>query len=248
MAEEFEPFDPQHFDVLPHDIEEIDLCIKYANSVLNTEASRSFRKWRDQIQVSSLIDLSHFSPLSIDIPAGSLFYPCSGNDFNLPIEVFSNCVSEFHFADAFSRSYGHNNLVKNVVCKEVPWVGRIALGETSQFKKVIDKSKAIFHCKDGLLTLLDDIVDLSIFFYRGDSTGEGGSNQLWQGPVLLDYVLMRIQDGGLLCADDSNGFGPLFNELRKSKKVDYRNVKIQRLDTENLSSLSNMKIWQVTKI
>lgn len=248
MEEELEPFDPEHFDVLPKDIREIENCIAYANDYLQLETLRSLPNWKNQIQESSLLDLSHFSQLSVDIPTGSFFYPCSGNDFNLPIEVFSSCVNEFHFADALNRNYGQNKELKpRMINKEIPWIGSVAIGETSQSKKVIDGSRAIFHRKDGLLTLVEDIVDLTIFFYRGDSGGEGGSNQLWQGPVLLDYVLMRIQDGGLFCADESNGFGPLFSQQRNSNQVDYRNVTLRRLSTENLSALSNVKIWQVTK-
>lgn len=246
--EELEQFDPQHFDVLPHDIREIEQCIEYANDYLQLETSRSLPKWQNQIQSSSHLDLLHFSQLSVDIPKGSFFYPSSGNDFHLPIEVFSNYVNEFHFADALNRNYGQNkHLKRNMITKEIPWIGRIAMGETSQSQKAINKSHAIFHRKDGLLTLLEDIDDLTIFFYRGDSRGEGGSGQLWQGPVLLDYVLLRIQDGGLLCADDSNGFGSLFSELRESIHVNYRHLTLRRLDNNNLDTLSDLKFWQVSK-
>jgi hypothetical protein len=246
--EENEIFDPQDFDVLPNDIREIDCCIEYANKCLQTATSRSLPKWPTQVSDSSPSDLSYFPQLSVDVPKGSFFYPCSGNDFNLPIEVFSNYANEFHFADAFSRDYGKNKSLRpEVITTDIPWIGKIALGGYSQSKKEIDDAQVIFHRKDGLITLLEDIVDLTIFFYRGDSSGEGGSGQLWQGPVLLDYVLMRIQSGGLLCTDDSNGFGSLFNELRSMHQVDYRNVCLRRLDTKNLRTLNNLKIWQVTK-
>ncbi len=246
--EEDELFDPKDLDVLPHDILDIDRCIEYANNYLQIATSRSLFNWSDPILTSSPSDFSYFSDLSINVPRGRFFYPCSGNDFNLPIKIFSNFVNEFHFADVFNRNYGKNKSSKpEVITSEIPWIGKIELGEYSQCKKEIDGMQAIFHRKDGLITLIEDIVDLTIFFYRGDSSGEGGSAQLWQGPVLLDYVLMRIQSGGLLCTDDSNGFGSLFNELRNAHQVDYRNMTLRRLDTKNLKALNNLKIWQVTK-
>lgn len=62
----------------------------------------------------------------------------------------------------------------------------------------------MLHSKVGLLTLVDDMRSLSIFYYRGDSGGEGGSGQRVLGPVGFHCVLARLLNGGLICTDGSN--------------------------------------------
>ncbi len=46
---------------------------------------------------------------------------------------------------------------------------------------------------------------LSVFFYRGDSAGEGGSGIRWLGERLQRAVLDRLQPGGLFVSDGSDG-------------------------------------------
>ena len=45
---------------------------------------------------------------------------------------------------------------------------------------------------------------LSIFFYRGDSPGEGGSGFYWLKKDRLRNVLEVLEDGGLIVSDGSN--------------------------------------------
>ncbi len=45
---------------------------------------------------------------------------------------------------------------------------------------------------------------LGIFFYRGDSLGEGGSGNLWLIPDHLDEVCDKLINGGLIVTDGSN--------------------------------------------
>jgi len=46
---------------------------------------------------------------------------------------------------------------------------------------------------------------LGVFFYRGDSSGEGGSGNLWLGEDHLEEVFSKLIDGGLLVLDGSDG-------------------------------------------
>lgn len=62
---------------------------------------------------------------------------------------------------------------------------------------------------------------LGVFFYRGDSLGEGGSGILWNDFPLMERVLHKLVDGGLLVTDGSNpgqakdhGFGDHLPILR----------------------------------
>lgn len=45
---------------------------------------------------------------------------------------------------------------------------------------------------------------LGVFFYRGDSGGEGGSGNLWLAPAKIDLICSRLSDGGLMVTDGSN--------------------------------------------
>jgi hypothetical protein len=44
---------------------------------------------------------------------------------------------------------------------------------------------------------------LSVFFHRGDSPGEGGSNFYWLGRKRLANVLQQLEPGGLIVSDGS---------------------------------------------
>lgn len=45
---------------------------------------------------------------------------------------------------------------------------------------------------------------LGVFFYRGDSLGEGGSGILWNDAPLMERVMRKLVDGGLIVTDGSN--------------------------------------------
>jgi hypothetical protein len=45
---------------------------------------------------------------------------------------------------------------------------------------------------------------LGVFFYRGDSQGEGGSGNLWLVPKKIDLISSRLVNGGLIVTDGSN--------------------------------------------
>jgi hypothetical protein len=49
------------------------------------------------------------------------------------------------------------------------------------------------------------LTHLSVFFYRGDSAGEGGSGIRWLSPKLEAAVLQRLTPGGLFVSDGSDG-------------------------------------------
>jgi len=45
---------------------------------------------------------------------------------------------------------------------------------------------------------------IGIFFYRGDSLGEGGSGNLWMSRNHLSEICYKLIDGGLIITDGSN--------------------------------------------
>lgn len=78
---------------------------------------------------------------------------------------------------------------------------------------------------DALLALRKEIRSLGVFFYRGDSEGEGGSGHYWLGSKQLAEILPMLVDGGLIVTDGAQGDPPdgqQYHELvrfhRKSPK------------------------------
>jgi hypothetical protein len=51
----------------------------------------------------------------------------------------------------------------------------------------------------------ENINPLGVFFYRGDSAGEGGSGNLWLKQERIESVCSKIIDGGLFVSDGSDG-------------------------------------------
>lgn len=49
-----------------------------------------------------------------------------------------------------------------------------------------------------------NIDSLSVFYYRGDSMGEGGSGVWWFGPDLFPQLVDKLEDGGFIITDGSN--------------------------------------------
>ncbi len=154
----------------------------------------------------------HHPNWDVDIPMGPLFYPCCGTDTADAVRLFAPYASEFHFADAYRFASPRLNTRRkpeaagaSPKAHDVPSIGTIVLQEPATVALEFSGVRAYSHKKDGLLTLLEDLPTLSVFFYRGDSQGEGGSNQRWLEPVLLDVVLSRLMDGGILYTDGSNG-------------------------------------------
>lgn len=56
----------------------------------------------------------------------------------------------------------------------------------------------------GFTTFRSMIDSIGVFFYRGDSLGEGGSGNIWLGSEHMHDVIMKLCDGGLIVTDGSN--------------------------------------------
>jgi len=69
-----------------------------------------------------------------------------------------------------------------------------------------DKKVMVYcHVQDGI-AVFSTLENISIFFLRGDSNGEGGSNQGWFRKNIFNYILDKLVDGGLIVTDGSSNY------------------------------------------
>lgn len=184
------------------------------------------------------------SRLGVDIPDGSLFYPCCGGDTYEALELFLDTVREFNFADRcgvrlpglecqtgsssseqprrdanialkcdgwfpksiiVSSKKNHNDYCPLGSDVGDMWLGNILKSRIWTVNTSYGLTDIIVNCYtlDAVLAF-QCIRKLAVFYYRGDSMGEGGSGQWWLGPALFDMVLEKLVDGGLILTDGSN--------------------------------------------
>jgi len=169
------------------------------------------------------------------IQGSTLFYPCSGNDLFVPIRIFSPFVTDFWFVDRAyfspghqdSRPYGYDapadkqapllqgdndyQLIDTRIDGSVSWnpncydISPCILTET--YVHIPSKEKVIIHRRRGygFSAFRKHIRSLGVFFYRGDSQGEGGSGNWWLAPDHVREVCKKLIDGGLIVTDGSQG-------------------------------------------
>ncbi len=149
------------------------------------------------------------------------FYPCAGSDINPAISFFNTKVDSFWFVD--SRSYRHRLPKIDIVGRPKP-LEEFSLGNAKvmrvQMKDRFGNRNIELNFVDGdgefvFRTLFgaNAELDLTVFFYRGDSRGEGGSGVCWLSdvdsesgnPGLLKLVLENLRKPGLIATDGSNG-------------------------------------------
>jgi len=112
------------------------------------------------------------------------------------------------------------------------------------------KTEVFCHCNDGAIAL-SSLDKLSVFFYRGDSIGEGGSGQWWLGPKLFNFILDKLLDGGLIITDGSNP-DPKFREVEWAslweEKIDfvYRDRRFKCLGQITHNHNRATYVWQVS--
>jgi len=180
-----------------------------------------------------------------------LFYPCSGNDLIAPIKQFAASISDFWFVDfgyfrpghQDTRHYGmdlpadqvspvleghkgYRLLSTNIVGptswpRNNPEITPCVLTET--YLHVATGRKFNVHRRRGygFSALRNEIRSLDIFYYRGDSMGEGGSGNLWLADDHIEEVCAKLCDGGLIITDGSQTSRR--NKGKRKKRSPYRN-------------------------
>jgi hypothetical protein len=151
------------------------------------------------------------------LKARTLFYPSAGTDWTVPIDTFLPWIDDFWFVDTSYRlndQIAQEHLLEEVSKEEVR--GRtIRTGEPfcvsvrrERYRTPDDGIFTIHTCTGRGYDTLRSVFGatgrkLSVFFHRGDSPGEGGSNFRWLGRRRLRNVLAYLEPGGLIVTDGS---------------------------------------------
>ena len=150
-----------------------------------------------------------------------LFYPASGRDFDLPVKAFYPFIDEFWFVDT-QYSLG-SALLEDSEFEHVSTFQTKFSGTTLHRQKgftVGVRSDTYIHAESGREFTINKCRGrgynlfraafqfprnhLSIFFYRGDSSGEGGSEFYWLPRPILKHVCSQLEPNALLISDGSN--------------------------------------------
>lgn len=86
------------------------------------------------------------------------------------------------------------------------------------------------HIQDGLAAFIS-LGEISIFFLRRDSSGEGGSGQFWFQEKIFNLILDKLLDGGLIVTDGS-GYRFDFYETVKWRNLWCNRVRQKQLNNE----------------
>lgn len=167
------------------------------------------------------------------VGGAALFYPCSGRDLDVPIRLFSPLVTEFWFVDRGYFTPGHQDTMAYGFDRPADEVAPVLGGDAYYrlLRTEIEgparwglRNRDIQPCiltetychlpsgrtvkikrrrGYGFSAFRNDIRQIGVFFYRGDSPGEGGSGNLWLKPDHIDEICAKLIDGGLLVTDGS---------------------------------------------
>jgi hypothetical protein len=151
-----------------------------------------------------------------DVQSRCLLYPSAGTDWETPLMAFHPWIESFWFVDT-----SHKDSAKlKELCDSVDLIetnaleGRTIKGnpakvEIRSFQCSLGSKQFDVHLCRGKgydtfrLAFKDCGKGMSVFFHRGDSPGEGGSNFHWLHRKRLRDVLKWLEPGGLIVSDGS---------------------------------------------
>jgi hypothetical protein len=172
------------------------------------------------------------SRLVFNLTPGALFYPSCGRDSFEPIRMFIDSVTEFHFVDyhripplplilrenrtmiqgtgleierrvqsepSEKQSKGSHDFNRYPANDEKRFheTWEFTIGENKRSVEILRH-----HCDN--LVAFDLVNNLSVFFYRGDSYGEGGSGQMWMGKELFPKIVEKLNPRAIIVTDGAN--------------------------------------------
>ena len=195
------------------------------------------------------------------IPGRSFFYPCAGNDWDEPLAAFAAWFDEFHFVDLYYQ-FSRYSLIKSSGWTLVPASTtrdgpaddaiRYVLTDSSSYRDISPAwLRETYACQQSGRTVritrrrgfgqyaLDELPDasLGVFFHRGDSSGEGGSNTWFLAnrkaghpplACLFDKIKRKLAYPALIVSDGSN---TNIRQLRMASQASDSNSQTGSVDT-----------------
>ena len=141
--------------------------------------------------------LSCFPNLSKECSGGDMFYPSSGSDFLTPLLLSINYCDKFYFYDKSTRILRNHAFIKTL--KKIFDLNEVKRDLISNkmvlsFKYKSRTKEIYFVCSDNTDVFKEDL-QLGFYFHRGDSMGEGGSDQNWDSKLiesLFEKALSKV--------------------------------------------------------
>jgi len=187
-----------------------------------------------------------------------LFYPCAGTDWKDAFRYFSEEVDEFVFCDLkykFSPKNLNKFLIRDKEYEEISFTlrpGVRIVDHTSNIKniklmpaeytkfikhKISNKTKKIIFKMEPGQNCLDYFNDeeIYIFFHRGDSTGEGGSDlhfftnkRNYDGTAenLYSRLIKKLAPISFIASDGSN------NDVIREQNLDFKDMTDEQIQKE----------------
>lgn len=224
------------------------------------------------------IHSTYLEPLN----GGCLFYPCAGKDLLTPIKLFAPFITDFVFVDKGYFRPGDQDTrywqmdrpasqAKPVLANSGDYclMGTFIAGSPSATPNdwaapPCQLTEVYVHLLSGRLIRVHRLRDqgllaihrlpkqLSVFFYRGDSDGGGGSGDHWLSETFFDPVLSLMRDGGLVVTDGSNTGRERRNAYRRLRCTDdanemriHGNLGYQLLRIGKVDTWRSTHAWQV---
>jgi len=162
---------------------------------------------------------------------GPLFYPSAGKDWNAPVRAFFPAVREFWFVDVAyflsndpadrsepALSGNADFKFERFELSGPPTAGleRRAGADgrnypylepctrTEYYRDHTTNESLVLHLRRGYgQRSIERVPNIGVFFHRGDSPGESGSNVYWLSRRWVQHWLGRLPDAGLVATDGS---------------------------------------------
>lgn len=118
------------------------------------------------------------------------FYPCCGKDVEYPSRLLTGLVDRIVFCDIREQCAKHLAI----------YDGHIG-------------SVAVEFIAGDVREVIERMNNIAVFFYRGDSRGEGGSGVYVLGKNFFDSFAKHLVDGALIITDGHNSGDKLFQRM-----------------------------------
>ena len=194
----------------------------------------------------------------------SLFYPCAGFDIATPLGAFTAVVDCFWFVDIneYSRRIPHVPFPKWKLLEErdtemanVTLSVKTRIYRPAEFNRTVEVN---FVTGDGETTFdtlfchEDSTNGLTVFFHRGDSRGEGGSDVFWLNTMtgegekceLLEKILRTLAAPGVIVTDGSNAIQQFAAYFRKLDALQdpHKLLKSFRINGRSLTPIGTLDV------